>query len=133
MEPMQQTAMLLEKPLIFTPVWPFVFAILAAGIFGYLALRFGQSIPLWASTAGISTLVVGACAAGLFHSVAVPYSPSRLGSLQATAMLLTFLLMAGSAALVFFLEQNRQRPGAAPQKKPAEPLNPSNPPGKRPL
>jgi hypothetical protein len=129
---MEQVAPLIDKPLIFSPVWPFVFATLAAGLFGYLAFRFRQSIALWAGTAGLSTLVLATCAAGLFHAISLPYSSARVSSLQSTAMLLTLVLIAASAALVFFLETNRQRNRASAQSEPPGPATQTSTSANRP-
>jgi predicted outer membrane lipoprotein len=99
----EQQRMTIDTPLDLSPILPWLLGILAAAGFGVLGRLQGKHVAPWAVGGGLSALLVATLAAGLAHSVSVPYSDEVRRAWQIRALIFTLFVLGVSAGLVLFL------------------------------
>jgi len=95
----------LYKPFVAHPAWPFVLALFSAVLFGFMGFRSRGSAVLWAIAGAVFALFSATIISGLADATAVPYTDSVRSGRQAVAMILSILFV-GVIAGAFVLAGN---------------------------
>ena len=94
-------ALVVDKPLAPNPVWPWLYGLAAAAVFGIIgAIKARRKWPLWALGGGALSFVTGAIAWGLANAMAVPYTREVMDKCQLIALGVELLLTAIAAFLL---------------------------------
>lgn len=99
-------------------VFPWIFMVLAAAWFGWMAHGRNRSIFLWAVAGALLGLLATTFAEGLAHATAVPYSEAQRAAHRFYALISSGVLIAGVGLLLHFY----LRPGIAPASTATSPV-----------